>query len=128
LRFYHGRRVGIIGIGMTRSGTSAVPSWVLFGDAELEAVKEAGLELSDIQGLHFGNAYSATTVLQTNISPLVLYVLGIENHIPCVRYEAACCSGSFAFRQGYLNILSGAYDILLVGGAERLKEVPSTVS
>ena len=122
------RRVGIIGTGMARSGTSAVPSWILFADAALEAVKEAGLKLGDIQGLHFGNAYSATTEFQTNISPLVLSVLGIENHIPCVRYEAACCSGSIAFRQGYLNILSGAYDIMLVGGAERLRGVPSTVS
>jgi hypothetical protein len=83
------KRVGIIGTGMTKSGTSAVPSWVLFADAALEAVKEAGLKLADIQGLHFGNAYSATTEFQTNISPLVLSVLGIENHISCVRYEAA---------------------------------------
>lgn len=123
-----GRKVAIIGTGMTKSGTSPVSSWFLFAEAALEAMKEAGIKLSDIEGLHIGNTYGATTEQQTNISPLVLAALGCENHIPCVRYEAACCSGSIAFRQGYLNILSGAYDLLLVGGTERLRGVPSTVS
>jgi len=41
-----------------------------------------------------------------------------------MRYETACASSSVAFRQGYLSILSGMYDIVLVGGAERLRAVP----
>ena len=123
-----GKKVGIIGTGMTKAGTSAVSSWLLFAEAGLEAVNDARLELADLQGLHIGNAYSATTEEQTNIAPLVLAALGMENNIPCARYEAACCSGSIAFRQGYLNILSGMYDLLLVGGTERLRGVPSTVS
>ncbi|MFH1091427.1 MAG: propanoyl-CoA acyltransferase [Pseudomonadota bacterium] len=117
------RKVAIIGTGMAKSGKSEVPSWLLFADAALEAINEAGLELTDIQGLHLGNTYSAYTESQTNISPLVLSVMGIDNNIPCIRYEAACCSGSIAFRQGYLNILSGMYDVMLVGGAERLRAV-----
>jgi acetyl-CoA acetyltransferase len=123
-----GKKVGIIGTGMTKSGTSPVPSWVLFAEAALEAAKEANVKLTDLQGLHFGNAYSATTEQQTNISPLVLSALGIDTHIPCVRYEAACCSGSIAFRQGYISILSGMYDLVLVGGAERLRGVHSMIS
>jgi acetyl-CoA C-acetyltransferase/acetyl-CoA acyltransferase len=118
------RKVAIIGTGMTKSGTSSVPSWLLFAEAALEAIHEAGVELRDIQGLHIGNVYSSYTEGQTNISPLVLAVLGIKNNIPCTRYEVACCSGSVAFRQGYLSILSGMYDLLLIGGTERLKAVP----
>ncbi len=117
------RKVAIIGTGMVKSGTSQVSSWHLFAEAALEAIKEAGVEISEIQGMHIGNVYSAYTENQTNISPLVLSVLGIENNIPCVRYEAACCSGSIAFREGYLNILSGMYDLLLAGGTERLKAI-----
>jgi acetyl-CoA C-acetyltransferase len=120
-------RVGIIGTGMARSGTSPVPSWLLFAEAALEALKEAELNLSDIEGLHIGNAYSAFTENQTNLSPVILSALGVQNNIPCARYEAACCSGSIAFRQGYLNILSGVYDVLLVGGTERLKAVSGTI-
>ena len=118
------RKVAIIGTGMVKTGTSPVPSWLLFAEAALEAVNEAGIGLTDIQELHIGNVYSAYTEDQTNISPLILATLGIENNIPCARYEAACCSGSIAFRQGYLNILSGMYDLMLVGGTERLKAVP----
>ena len=120
------RKVAIIGTGMAKSGTSEVPSWILFAETALEAINEAEVKLSDIQALHIGNTYSAYTEEQTNISPLVLSTLGIENNIPCTRYEAACCSGSIAFRQGYLNILSGMYDLLLVGGAERLRAIPGS--
>ncbi len=120
-------RVAIIGTGMAKSGTSPVPSWLLFAEAAVEAIKETGLKLSDVQGLHVGNAYSAFTENQTNISPVILSALGLQNNIPCARYEAACCSGSIAFRQGYLNILSGEYDLLLVGGTERLRAVPGLV-
>ncbi len=112
---------------MARSGTSPVPAWVLFGDAALEAVNEAGLKVTDMQGLHFGNGCGANIEQQMNMSPLVLAVLGIETNIPCARYEAACCTGSAAFRQGYMNILAGKYDILLVGGAERLRSVEGSV-
>lgn len=122
------RRVGIIGTGMAKSGTSEVPSWIQFARAAMEAAAEADINLSDVQGLHFGNAYSVSTEKQNNISPIVLSVLGIENHIPCVRYEAACASGSIAFRQGYLNIMSGMHDMMLVGGAERMRGVPSSVA
>jgi acetyl-CoA C-acetyltransferase len=119
-------KVAIIGTGMAKCGKSPVPSSLLFAEASLEAIKEASLTISEIQGLHVGNAYSATTESQTNIAPVILSALGVKNNIPCARYEAACCSGSIAFRQGYLNILSGEYDYLLVGGTERLRAVSGT--
>jgi acetyl-CoA acetyltransferase len=86
------------------------------------------MELSRLEGFHLGNVYSDFTENQTNIAPKTLSALGIKNPIPCQRYETACASGSVAFRQGYLNILSGAYDLLLVGGTERLRAVPGSVT
>ena len=41
-----GKRVAVVGVGMSKSGTSAVPSWELFAGAALEAVKESGIGLS----------------------------------------------------------------------------------
>jgi acetyl-CoA acetyltransferase len=117
------RRVAIIGTGMVKTGTSREPSALLFADAALEAIREAGMEPADMEALHLGNTYSGFTEQQTNLSPLALSLLGIENHIPCTRYEAACCSASVAFRQGYLGILSGEYEVVLVGGTERLKAI-----
>jgi len=115
--------VGIIGVGMANSGTSLVPSWELFAAAALEAIKEAEIDLSKIQALHLGNVYSSFTEMQTNMAPLALSTIGIDTHIPSIRYETACASASVAFRQGYLSILSSLYDLVLVGGTERLRAI-----
>jgi len=121
-----GGRVAIIGVGMANSGKSTVPSWELFAGAALKAIKEAEIDLSEIQALHLGNVYSAFTEAQTNMAPLALSAMGIDTNIPSIRYETACASSSVAFRQGYLSILSGMYDIVLVGGTERLRAVPGS--
>lgn len=120
------RRAAIVGVGMEKSGSASVPSWHLFATAALEAVNDAGVELSEIQALHLGNVYSSFTERQTNMAPLALAATGINTNIPCARYETACASSSVAFRQGYLGILSGLYDIVLVGGTERLRTLPGT--
>ncbi len=120
------RRVAVIGVGMERSGTASVPSWSLFANAALSAMTDAQVERSQVQALHLGNVYSAFTEAQTNMAPLALATLGFNTNIPSVRYEAACASSSVAFRQGYLGILSGMYDIVLVGGTERLKAISGT--
>lgn len=121
------KRVAVIGTGMAPCGTSSIPSWDLFAAAASEALEEAGLPLSSIQALHLGNVYSDFTEAQTNMAPRALSAMGAENLIPCVRYEAACASGSIAFRHGYLSILSGMYDVVIVGGTERLRAVPGSV-
>ncbi len=118
-----GRRVAVIGVGMAKSGTSAVPSWDLFAGAALDAIKDAEIELSKIEALHLGNVYSSFTEMQTNMAPLALSAIGIPNPIPSIRYETACASASVAFRQGYLSILSGLYDVVLAGGTERLRSI-----
>lgn len=120
------RKVAIVGVGFEKSGKSTVPSWELFASAALEALKDAGMEKSQIQALHLGNVYSAFTEKQTNMSPLALASIGLENNIPCARYEAACASSSVAFHQGCLGILSGMYDVVMVGGTERLCAIPGT--
>ena len=120
------RRVAIIGVGMEKVGTAKVPSWHLFANAALSAIQDAGIERSQVQALHIGNVYSSFSERQTNIAPLALASIGIVTNIPSMRYEAACGSGSIAFRQGYMAILSGMYDIVLVGGTERLRAISGT--
>lgn len=112
---------------MAPAGTSPVPSWDLFAIAATEALAEAGLPLARVEALHLGNVYSDFTEAQTNMGPRALSAMGASTLIPSVRYEAACASGSIAFRQGYLGILSGLYDVVVVGGAERLRAVPGAV-
>lgn len=122
-----GRRVAVIGVGMARAGTSSVPSWQLFAEAALQSIRDAGIDKSQVQALHIGNVYSAFTEMQTNMSPLALASIGIDTNIPCIRYETACASSSVAFRQAYIGILSGIYDIVIAGGTERLRAKPGSI-
>ncbi|MCF8079156.1 MAG: hypothetical protein K9K88_07735 [Desulfobacterales bacterium] len=120
------RKVAIIGVGIEKAGESQVPSWELFASAAIEALKDADLHRNRVEALHVGNVYSAFTEMQTNIAPLMLTSIGIESNVAAVRYETACASSSIAFHQAYLGIASGMYDVVLVGGAERLRSISGT--
>ena len=48
--------------------------------------------------------------------------LGIP-HVPSSTIEAACCSGGSAFRQAYINVASGFYDVMLVVGTEKISHL-----
>jgi len=117
-------RVAIVGVGMARVGKSAVPSWQLFADPARAAIADSGLDPDRVQALHLGNVYGSYAENQTNMAPLALSTLGLANGIASTRYESACASASVAFRQGWLGILSGMYDVVLVGGTERLRSIP----
>lgn len=121
-----GRRVAVVGAAMARVGKSAEPSWRLLAGPAVEAIRDAGMEPDRIEALHVGNVYSAFTEQQTNVAPLVLSTIGLPGGIPCSHHETACASSSVAFRQGYLGILSGLYDVVLVGGTERLRAIPGS--
>jgi acetyl-CoA C-acetyltransferase len=120
------KRVAIVGAATVPVGKSPIPSWQLFAKPALAAIKDAELDPKQVQALHVGNVYSDFTENQTNIAPLVLSTLGLGNDVECVRYETACASSSVAFRQGYLGILSGLHDVVLVGGTERLRAISSS--
>ncbi len=44
---------------------------------------------------------------------------------PSTRVEDACASGGVAFRQGIMAVASGMYDIVLVGGIEKMTDLPT---
>jgi acetyl-CoA C-acetyltransferase len=116
------RKVAIVGAAMAPVGKSSEPSWELFAGPALRAMRDADLDPARIEALHLGNVYSDFTENQTNTAPLVLSTIGLRD-IAAIRYETACASSSVAFRQGYLGIASGLYDVVLVGGTERLRGV-----
>jgi acetyl-CoA C-acetyltransferase len=51
-----------------------------------------------------------------------------RDHIPATRVEAAGASGGLAVRQGYMAVASGIHDIVVVGGAEKMTDVPDAMS
>lgn len=117
--------VAVIGLGQTKFGEHWDRSLRdLAAEAGLAAIKDAGLERKDIQALFIGNMAGGYMVQQEHLASLLADSLGLSP-IPSTRCEAACASGSLAFRQAYLAIRSGEYDTCLVLGVEKMTDVKS---
>ena len=86
-----------------------------------EAVRNAGLSPKDIQLGIIGNVFGMVES-QGHVGPLIMTSLGIPQ-VPSLTVEAACATGSVAFRQAYLAIACGAYDIALAVGTERTTQM-----
>ena len=46
--------------------------------------------------------------------------------IPCTRVENGCPTGSDAFRNACFGVASGVYDVVLVGGYEKMRDAPTS--
>ena len=114
------RQVSVIGIGETRMGRLSDRSLRdLIDDAGNKAIADAGIDKYDIDAVYMGNFNSSYLCGQSHLGPLVSEVLGLPN-IPTVRTEGACASGGLAFRLGAMAIAAGYYDVVLVGGVEKM--------
>jgi acetyl-CoA C-acetyltransferase/acetyl-CoA acyltransferase len=112
------RKVAAIGVGMTKfSGKQDKTAVELFAEAAIDAINESSLKPKDIQALFMGNALSDFAEGQSQPQAFVADYIGAYN-VPANKYENACASSSAAFRDAFMWVASGFYDIVLVGGAE----------
>ena len=118
------RRVAVIGVGTTRFGKHDRTSAELFASAGADALADADLPASRIQALYYGNVVGGETEKQLHTSPQAASVLGLPS-IPTTRFETACASSHAAFRHAVMEVASGASDVVMVGGAERVLNVPT---
>ncbi len=120
------RDVAVLGVGMTKFGELWDRSFREIGiEAGLQALVDAKLSSSDLGALFLGNMASGSLIDQEHIGPLILDYAGLgARHLPAVRVEGGGASGSLALHQGYLAVASGLYDFVVVGGAEKLTDVP----
>ncbi len=113
-------RVAIIGMGCTRFGEHwAKGSEDLIVEAFTEAIGDAGIETKDIQAAWYGSCYDEFNVGK---SALPLSRTLKLPFVPVTRVENLCASGSEALRGAVYAVASGAYDIALALGAEKLKD------
>lgn len=119
------REVAVIGIGMTEFGELWQKSFrELVAEAGVKAILDAGIEGEDIDAMYIGGMSTGRFIGQEHVGSLALEVAGLEDlHIPATRVEAACASGGVAMHQGYIAVASGMYDIVVVGGAEKMTDV-----
>lgn len=114
------RNVSVIGVGETKMGSFPDKSLRdLIKEAGSKAIEDAGIEVDQIDALHVGNFNSSYLCSQSHIGPLAAEVLNLGN-IPTLRTENACATGSLAFRYAYMAIAAGFYDVVLVGGVEKM--------
>jgi acetyl-CoA C-acetyltransferase len=90
----------------------------LLVEAAYEAFEDAGIQPSDIQAAWLGTVFSGITAL--TMSPLGL------QYIPMTRVENMCATGSEALRGASYAVASGACDIALAIGVEKLKDSGQT--
>lgn len=114
------RSVIVAGIGETRMGKHPDKSLrALISEAGERAIADAGLNKRSIQALYMSNFNGQFLCKQGHMGALASEALGL-GAIPTIRTEAACASGSIAFRQALMAIHAGYYDVVLVGGVEKM--------
>jgi acetyl-CoA acetyltransferase len=113
------RDVYVVGVGMTHLGRHLDKRLRDLGKvACFSALKDAGLEPKDIQAGFCGNALAPAIQGETGVGQSVFWEVGI-NKIPILNIENACCSGSSAFREAWLTVASGLYDVAMAVGVEK---------
>jgi acetyl-CoA C-acetyltransferase len=122
-----GRGVALVCAGMSKFG--AFPeksSRDLFVEAfqDMRQSVDKGFDPADIETIYIGNFSSDLFEGQSHTAPIMADVIGLTPR-PATRIEDACASGGVALRQGILAIASGLYDIALVGGVEKMTNLPT---
>lgn len=113
-------KVAIIGVGCTKFGEHwDKGSEDLIVEAYAEAIEDAGIEKKDIEAAWYGSCYDELNVGRSAIPLSVTLKLPF---IAATRTENFCASGSEAIRGALYGVASGAYDIALALGAEKLKD------
>jgi acetyl-CoA C-acetyltransferase len=91
----------------------------LYVEAALAAINDSGVD--HIDSMYVAAMSSGLFNGQEHIASLMSDYLGMPG-IPSVRVESACASGGLAVRQAYLEVASGASDIVLAGGVEKMND------
>src|SRR5213083_2615276 len=118
------RRVAVIGVGVTKFGKHDRISAELFAEAAAQAIRDADIAPSAIEALYYGNVTGGEGEKQLHMGPLSATLLGIPT-VPTTRFENACATSHAAFRHAMMEIASGISDVVLVGGAERVLNIPT---
>jgi acetyl-CoA C-acetyltransferase len=113
-------RVAIVGMGCTRFGERwDAGADDLMVEAFTEALADAGIERSRIEAVWVGNALDDINVGNSALPAAHALRLG---GIPVTRVENMCATGTEALRGAAYAVASGAVDVALAIGVEKLKD------
>ncbi|MBF0117671.1 MAG: acetyl-CoA acetyltransferase [Desulfobacterales bacterium] len=113
-------KVAIIGMGCTKFGERwDVGVEELIVEAFEECISDAGIEKKEIEAAWLGTCFDE---IGAGKSALPLSTSLRLPFIPVTRVENYCATGTEAFRGACYAVASGAYDICLALGVEKLKD------
>ncbi len=110
------RNVYVLGTGMIKFGRypdKTVPE--LGAEAALQALKDAGVTIKDVEMFASGNLYQSNAM----VGQRILQQIG-QTGMPVINVANACATGSTAFREAYLGVASGLYDVTMAVGVEQM--------
>ncbi len=120
------RDVAIIGVGLTKFGERwEVGLRGLMAEAGLAALQDAKISSDEVDMVYGSTMASGRFVGQEHVAAMLADQLGFNN-VPATRIENACASGGSALRQGYIACASGAVDMVVVGGVEKMTDVTTS--
>jgi len=118
------RRVAVIGVGVTKFGKHERTCAELFAEAAADAIQDAEVSPRAIQAIYYGNVVGGEGERQLHMGPQAASVLGIPT-VPTTRFETACATSHAACRHAIMEVAAGVSDVVLVGGAERVLNLPT---
>jgi acetyl-CoA C-acetyltransferase len=117
------RGVALVGAGITKFGVypKEVRAADLFVEAFLDMNKSVNKRFDprDIDALYIGNYSSDLFEGEVHTAASVVSRLGLVPR-PATRIENACASSGSAFREAIFAIASGACDVVIAGGMEKM--------
>jgi len=106
----------VVGIDMIKFGRfpdRTVPD--IGAEAALLALDDCGLKIQDMEALYCGNLGQAAAM----VGQRVLQEIGMTG-VPVVNCSNACATGATAFREAWMAIKAGVYDVVLAVGVEQM--------
>lgn len=115
------RRIAVVGAGMTPFAEHfalGIKDLLPMAFAECAASVDKGITKEDIDAVWFG-AMGTTDGFPSGV---LADTLGLQN-LPVTHIENSCATGNDAVRNAVYGLASGAADVALVMGADKLREV-----
>jgi acetyl-CoA acetyltransferase len=106
--------VGIDMLKFMKAGTGPAVD-VMGAQAALMALDDCGLKIQQMEALYCGNLGQASAM----VGQRVLQQIG-QTGVPVVNCANACATGATAFREAWMSIKAGVYDVVLAVGVEKM--------
>ena len=108
--------VYVVGIDMIKFGRFPDRSLPEIGaEAALMALDDAGLKIQQMEALYCGNLYQSANM----VGQRILQEIG-QTGVTVVNVANACATGATAFREAWMAVKAGAYDLVIAVGVEQM--------